>query len=122
RVRGPFNVSSTAQAMGLAALLDTDFTEQMRKDTIETREWTAKQLHGLGITTTNSVGNFILMSMADRINRSAAECDAFLKADGVIVRPVAGYGLPDWLRVSIGTKDEMQAFITTMKQFLEQTD
>ena len=122
RVRGPFNVSSTAQAVGLAALLDTDFTEQVRKETIATREWTTRQLHDLGITTTQSVSNFILMHLNENTNRSAGDCDAFLQAVGIIVRPVGGYGLPDWLRVSIGTKDEMQVFIDTIKQFLAKAD
>ncbi|MBT4888824.1 MAG: histidinol-phosphate transaminase [Rhodospirillales bacterium] len=122
RVRGPFNISTTAQAVGLAALLDTDFTEQVRKETIEIREWTADQLHDLGVTTTESVGNFVLMCLNEGTNRSAVDCDAFLKASGIIVRPVAGYGLPDWLRVTIGTKDEMQAFIDAMMQFLAKAD
>ncbi len=122
RVRGPFNVSSTAQAVGLAALLDTDFTEQERRRTIELRQWTTQQLHDLGITTTQSVGNFVLMRFPKSSNRTVIECDAFLKSQGIIIRLVAGYGLADWLRVSIGTNEEMQAFINSIKDFLAKAD
>ena len=122
RVRGPFNVSSTALAVGLAALRDTDFTEQVRRDTIEVRQWTTEQLHELGFTTTNSVANFILLHLPQKSNRSAMDCDAFMQENGIIIRSVAGYGLPEWLRVSIGTREDMQEFINAMKRFLAKSD
>ncbi len=122
RVRGPFNVSQAAQTIGLAALLDTEFTKQVKADTIKIREWTAENLHNLGLETTKSVGNFVLLKLAHDSNRSATQCDAFLQEHGIIVRQVAGYGLPDWLRVSIGTIEEMQIFIDAMKKFLAKED
>jgi histidinol-phosphate aminotransferase len=122
RVRGPFNVSSAAQAVGLAALQDTKFTENVRQRTIVLRQSITQQLHDMGIITTRSVGNFILMRFPANSNRTVNDCDTFLKTQGIIIRLVAGYGLPDWLRVSIGTSEQMQAFIDSIKEFLAKAD
>lgn len=116
RLRSPFNVASPALAAGAAAIADAEFTELARRHNDYWLPWVTEKLRGMGLTTTDSVGNFVLVKVPD-----AAACDAFLRADGIIVRAMGGYGLPDWLRVTIGRDDENQAFIEAMGRFLETT-
>ncbi len=120
RVRNPFNVSAPAQVAGLAALEDADFLERSRRHNTTWRAWTTERLRERGLRVTDSLGNFVLVRFPDEPERTAAKADAFLKAKGIIVRRMAGYGLPESLRVSIGTEDEMTAFIDTLKEFLDQ--
>jgi histidinol-phosphate aminotransferase len=119
RIRGPFNVTSTALAMGLAALGDTDFTQMVRTETIRIRDHVTAELHKLQIKTTDSLANFILMNPGAGKGRDAEACDEFLKTRGIIVRRVAGYGLPDYLRVTVGTEEEMSVFLEAVREFME---
>ena len=64
----------------------------------------------MGLTHVPSYGNFVLVKVGD----AAAVYERLLRA-GVIVRPVAGYGLPEWLRVSVGLPAENEAFLTALR-------
>ncbi len=118
RVRGPFNVNASALAMGLAALEDSDFAAMVRDETIRIRNHTQAELEKLQVKVVPSVGNFLIMNPGFGAGRDAEACDAYLKARGIIVRRVAGYGLPDFLRVSIGTEEEMEIFLQAVRAFL----
>lgn len=125
RVRGPFNVSVAAQAAGVAALRDTDFTNMVRDENAKIRDWTVAELRNLdnhGVQVTDSVGNFILVTLPVRPESNAEACDAYLKENGIIVRRMDGYGLPDSLRVSIGRRDEMRTFVHVLGEFLNQSE
>jgi len=125
RVRGPFNVNAAALAAGLAALKDTAFTDMVREENIKIRDWTMNELKSLGnygIEMTDSVGNFILIKLPDEAGRNAEACDAFLKEHGIIIRRMAGYGLPDCLRISVGRMDEMRTFVHVMGEFLSRAE
>ena len=116
RVRGPFNVSSDGQAAAVASLSDLDFQDKSRAHNLA---WVAKTqvaLNEMGIQTTQSVANFVLARFDDAPRAEA--CDAHLRAQGIIVRRMGGYGLPDCLRISIGAADEMEAFLDAMRAFV----
>ncbi len=122
RVRGPFNVNAAAQAAGVAALKDTSFTDMVREENLKIRDWTVNELRKLdnhGIELTDSVGNFILLRLPAEEGRNAEACDAYLKQHGIIVRRMAGYGLPEWLRITIGRMDEMRTVVHVIGEFLE---
>ena len=109
RVRQPFNVNSLAQAAAIAALKDTDF---LAKSFTVNREGKAQLQQGfakLGLTFVPSYANFVLVKVGD-----AARVNLELLKRGVIVRPVAGDGLPEWLRVSIGLPHENQKFLEAL--------
>ena len=117
RMRGPFNVSSAGQAAAIASLADIDFQDRSRAHNLA---WVAKTqvtLNELGIATTESVANFVLARFDDEAQ--ALACDEHLRANGIIVRRMGGYGLPECLRVSIGAADEMDAFLSAVKTFVE---
>ena len=118
RARGPFNVSSAAQNAGVAAIRDQAFTKQARDHNQKWLAWTRDQLRALGLDVTDSVGNFLLVCFAGSSERNAAAADGFLKENGIIVRSVASYGLPDCLRITIGTEDEMCRVVDALGQFM----
>lgn len=117
RVRGPFNVSSVAQAAAIASLDDLDFQEKSRAHNLEWVEKTEAALNALGIATTASVANFVLARFDDE--KAANACDASLRDQGIIVRRMGGYGLPECLRLTIGTDDEMGALLSALKDFVK---
>jgi len=117
RVRGPFNVSSLAQAAGVAAMEDAAFVAKCRAHTIDWRARLTQRLRGMGLAVPASQGNFLLARFPGGRDQAAA-ADAFLKENGIIVRAMDGYGLPDCLRISIGTDEEMDALGDTLARFM----
>ena len=113
RIRGPFNVSSPALAAGEAALMDRDFFDLVRRHNLYWRTWLAEELTGLGLRVVPSATNFLLVRFPD-----AKAADAFLRSRGIIVRRVDSYGLPDYLRITIGREDEVRAVAETLAEFL----
>ena len=118
RVRGPFNVGAAAQAAGAAAVRDLAYTEKVRLHNDEWLPWTRDQLNALGLNVIDSVGNFLLVCFGDQPEHGAEAADAFMKGDGIIVRRMAGYGLPDCLRITVGTEQEMRAVVDSLSRFL----
>lgn len=118
RVRGPFNVSAAAQAAGAAAVRDRAFTAQVRAHNDTWLPWTRDRLRELGLSVTDSVGNFLLVCFNASPDHDAEAADAFLKGEGIIVRRMAGYGLPDCLRITVGAEDEMHAVVDCLARFL----
>lgn len=117
RVRPPFNVSSPAIAAGVAALADTEHTERSRDLNAELLPWFTAEVEGLGLRVNPSVGNFVIVQFTSTETAEAAY--RFLFERGIVTRRVAGYGLPDWVRMSIGQRDEMQDVIDALRAFVE---
>jgi len=113
RVRQPFNVNTLAQAAAIAALHDTAFLEQAYATNKAGKAQLCEAFERLGLQFVPSYGNFVLVRVGDagRINRE-------LLKRGVIVRPVAGDGLPEWLRVSIGLPHENARFVEALTEIL----
>jgi histidinol-phosphate aminotransferase len=116
RVRQPFNVNSVAQAAAVAALQDEDFVRRTNELNRCGMEQITQGLRKLGLEFIPSYGNFISFRIGDgmKMYRRLLEL-------GVIVRPVAGYGMPDYLRVSIGTENENEKFLSVLAQALGET-
>ena len=115
RVRHPFNVSSVAQAAGIAALDDEEHINRSRQTNLEGLNYLSSELDKMGIKYAPTYTNFIL---ADFESDPAPVYNALLK-EGVIVRPVAGYGLKTHLRVSIGLKEENERFVEALGKVLK---
>ena len=109
RVRQPFNVNSLAQAAAIAALQDTEFLAKSFTVNSEGKAQLQQGFAKLGLTFVPSYANFVLVKVGD-----AARVNLELLKRGVIVRPVAGDGLPEWLRVSIGLPHENQKFLEAL--------
>lgn len=119
RVRGPFNVSTPAQMAAAAALADVAFAERSAEHNERELARVEETLQSLGYDITRSVGNFTLAHFAPDGAATAAACDMFLRSRGIIVRRVAAYGLPNALRISIGTTAENDALLAAMRAFKE---
>jgi len=122
RIRGPFNVSSLAQLAGVAAIEDQDFVRRNREHNRTQRAIMSQRLQGLGVEITPSVANFLLLHLPSEPGPGVAEVDRFLADHGVIVREVSAYGLPDHLRVSIGSQEANARFLDLMATLFEQRD
>lgn len=116
RIRGPFNVSVPAQVAGIAALSDDEFIEKSVKHNAQWRQWVADQLSSAGLKVWPSAANFVLVSFKDA--QEAEACRLFLKERGILVRQMGAYKLPESLRISIGSGEEMELACAAIKEYL----
>jgi histidinol-phosphate aminotransferase len=117
RIRQPFNVNSLAQAAAIAALNDKEFLAKGARNNAEGYKQMTAAFDELGLEYVPSFGNFVLVRVGADDGAGARVNLALLK-QGVIVRPVAAYGLPQWLRVSIGLPQENAVFVEALKKAL----
>jgi histidinol-phosphate aminotransferase len=120
KVRGPFNVTGPALAAGVAALEDEKFAADSADHNDTELAIFVSELTAMGFELTPSVGNFVLVHFDESQDRGAKAADAFLRSRGLIVRAVGAYGLPNALRVSIGTHAENAAVIDAFREFADQ--
>jgi histidinol-phosphate aminotransferase len=109
RVRQPFNVNHLAMVAATAALDDIEFIEKSRSVNAAGLEQLSRGFEALGLEYIPSRGNFITVRVgdADRIYKT-------LLAEGVIVRPIAGYGMPEHLRVTVGLPEHNARFLAAL--------
>ena len=119
RVRQPFNVNAPAMDAGIAALADTEHFTRSKAHNDRWRPWLADKLSGLGFTVHPSVANFLLVSF---LPHDAEAVRLFLKSRGVLVRQMGSYGLPDCLRITIGTEDELTQLMAGIEAFFFQNE
>lgn len=115
RIRGPFNVSLPAQVMGVETAGDAEFIIRLRQHNARWRDWLTATLSSNRLQVVPSQANFVLVLFPD----PAAAQDAFaaLMAEGLIVREVHGYGIPNGLRITIGSESAMHAVARVLKPF-----
>ena len=117
RVRGAFNVNALGQVAAIAALEDTAHVDQARDlNNIELPRIEGL-LRDMGLEPTPSVCNFILVHFPKGADQ-AARADAYMRSKGVIVRPVAGYGMPQALRITIGTIEQNNRMASNLQEFM----
>jgi histidinol-phosphate aminotransferase len=115
RVRAPFNVSAAAQAAAIAALAEPGWVEKSRTHNTAQRARLTDGLQQAGIKVWPSEGNFVLADFGSPERAKAA--DAHLRRSGVIARGVGGYGLPNCLRITVGTEEEVGLVIEILAGF-----
>lgn len=115
RLRPPFNINNSAVAAGIAALAEPRWAEISRAHNTVARARMTKALTEAGIHVWPSEGNFVLADFGTAEEARAA--DAALRAQGIIARVVASYGLPHCLRITIGTDEECAAVMQCLRAF-----
>lgn len=115
RLRGPFNVSAPALAAAKAALEDVGYTEHCRAENEKWRGWLAAELGKIDIQSDPSFANFILARFSSAEEAQAA--NAHLQANGLIVRMVANYNLPQALRITIGDEASCRQVVAALTEF-----
>ncbi|HQN65236.1 MAG TPA: histidinol-phosphate transaminase [Methylophilus sp.] len=114
RVRQPFNVNSIAQVAAVASLADEDFVARSYAANQAGMAQLTQGLRQLGLEYIPSYGNFVSFKV-----KNAAQVNQQLLKNGVIVRPVANYEMPDYLRVSVGLYSENAKFLQVLEKILE---
>lgn len=113
RVRQPFNVNSVAQAAAVAALDDLEFVEMCRTENELGRRVLCEGLQGLGFETIGGQANFVLSRVGDGVAVFEA-----LQRRGLIVRPLAPYGMPAYVRITIGRAEENARVLQTLAELI----
>jgi histidinol-phosphate aminotransferase len=118
RIRGPFNMNGPAIAAGVAAITDRDHEEKALRHNEKWLQVMSEGLAALGLEVTPSVGNFVLLHFPDQDGRRAPDADAYLTSKGIILRRMEAYGLPNALRLTIGSAEANEAVLAELKTFL----
>ncbi len=114
RVRAPFNVSGIAQEAALGALEDSAHVERSKALAREGKAWLRPRLQALGLSCPESQGNFVFVG----VERDAGEVFQALLRKGVIVRPLAGYGFPRHVRITVGLPEENERLMAALREVL----
>ena len=119
RIRQPFNVSRIGLAAAAAALKDQEFIEKTRLMNDEQMRWLEKQFDALGLGFVKSHANFIMVEVkVEMEDITAAVIHHSLLKQGVIIRPLTVYGLPNWLRITVGLAEDNLRLIDTLRSIL----
>ncbi len=113
KIRQPFNINALAQAAALAALDDTAHVEKTRRVNSRGLKFLARAFRKLGLEFVKSAANFILVKVGD-----GQSVFTKMQKTGVIARPMAGYGLPEWIRISVGTPKQNARALTALAEAL----
>lgn len=117
RIRQPFNLSNAQMAAAEAAIRDTAFRDHCADLNARMRDRMRQSLIQMGIGCDESFANFVLARFADPAEAEAA--DAALRADGILVRRVSGYGLPDALRITLGDEAGTTRVLDCLGRFMQ---
>lgn len=126
RIRGPFNTALLQQLAGAAAVRDREHFWKAVEHNNKWLPWITAEIRKTGLRVDDSVANFVLIHFPPGAEgakgmegeKNAAAADAFLSKNGVILRGVASYGLPDCLRMTVGTEDENRLAVSLLQQFM----
>ncbi|MGY6548110.1 MAG: histidinol-phosphate transaminase [Roseinatronobacter sp.] len=118
RVRGPFNLSNMQLDVAEAALGDAAHLARSLSENARMRDWLTERLRALGLATDRSHANFVLTRFRDADQATA--CNAALLDDGLIVRQVASYGLPEALRITVGDESACRRVAHVIGSFMGQ--
>lgn len=113
RIREPFNVNTLAQVGAMAALDDVEFVEESRRLNKAGMKQFAEAFDKFGLQHFQQGGNFVMVKVEDALGKFAQ-----MQKQGVIVRPNVGYGLPDWLRITVGKPEQNERCIDELKKLL----
>jgi len=115
RIRQPFNLSPTQLLTAEAALRDQTWLAKVVADTIRNRGWLTEALREMRLAVDDSAANFVLARFGSA--QEAADCDAVLRAEGILVRRVGGYGFPEGLRITVGDESACRRVVHAIGQF-----
>ena len=117
RIRGPFNTSTLQQQVGAAAVRDRDHFWKAVAHNTKWLPWITEEIRKTGLRVDDSAANFVLIHFP-KGEKNAQAADAYLMRNGVILRGVASYGLPDCLRMTVGTEEQNRLAVSLIQQFM----
>jgi histidinol-phosphate aminotransferase len=117
RIRSPFNVSSVASAAGIAALEDKAHLGAAIAHNAKWLPWLSDNIAALGLELLPSVANFLAIRFPDEDGRRAADADKFLTERGLVLRAVTAYGMPEFLRLTVGSQEANERVVAALAEF-----
>jgi histidinol-phosphate aminotransferase len=117
RIRGPFNTSTLQQQSGAVAVRDRDHFWKAVEHNNKWLPWITAEIRKTGLRVDDSVANFVLIHFPEG-DKTAAKADAFLSKNGVILRGVGAYGLPNCLRMTVGTEEANRLAVKLISDFM----
>ena len=118
KLRPPFNLPPGAIAAGIAALNDESHIEKAVNHNSSIKFWFIDELNNLGFKAYNTQANFIFVLIPNKINQNAKLINDYLLSKGIAVRYLLSYGLENALRITLGTKEELNKTIEVLKEFI----
>ncbi|PWB82095.1 MAG: histidinol-phosphate transaminase [Methylocystaceae bacterium] len=119
RIRGPFNVSSAAIEAGIAAVEDGTHIEAAIAHNDRWLTWLTREIRALGLEVLPSVANFIAIRFPDEPGRTAADADRFLTSRGFVLRAIGAYGMPGFLRLTVGSEEANRGLVAALGDFAQ---
>ncbi len=119
RIRPPFNISSIASAAGIAALADAEHIQKAIEHNTRWLAWLTNEISALGLEVLPSVANFIAIRFPSTPGLTAVDADQFLTKKGLILRAIGTYGMPDFLRLTVGGQEANHAVVSALKEFMQ---
>ena len=117
KIRPPFNLPPGAIAAGIAALEDDEHLNKVVKHNSSVKSWFINELKKLGFNAYSTQANFTFVKINEKNNISASHINEYLLSNGIAVRYLSSYNLPDALRITFGTKEELSKTINLLKKF-----
>lgn len=117
RIRGPFNVSTLQQLVGVVAVRDQAHVEKAKAHNAKWLPWVRDAIRATGLRVDDSAANFVLIHFPAG-GKNAQAADAYLNKGGVILRAVGSYGLPQCLRMTIGGEEENRLAVSLLRDFM----
>lgn len=118
RIRGPFNVNGPALAAGVAAIEDQAHVDRAAEYNETWSAWLTEKLSALGLEVLPAAANFLAIRFPDVAGKRASDADAFLVRRGLILRQISSYGMPDFLRLSVGTEEANRLVVEALTDFM----
>lgn len=116
RIRPPFNITAPTLAAGIAAVRDQNFVKKSIEHNTKWREKLFAELTNLGFAPVPSQANFIMAKFGET-KEDTAKAFNFIASKGILVREIYNYNLPQFLRISIGADDEMEALVKALREY-----
>lgn len=118
RIRGPFNMNGPALAAGIAAIQDDAHVAKAVEHNERWLAWLTQEIEALGLKVTPSVGNFLMIHFPNEAGKTSKDADAFLIGRGLILRRIDAYGLPNALRLTVGSEEANRLVVDALRDFL----
>jgi histidinol-phosphate aminotransferase len=119
RIRSPFNVSSAGSAAAIAALSDRAHLDAAVAHNARWLPWLTREITALGLEVLPSVANFIAIRFPETPGSTAADADRFLTSRGLVLRAIAPYGMPQFLRLTVGAQDANERVVEALAEFMQ---
>ncbi|MGD9545669.1 MAG: histidinol-phosphate transaminase [Methylocystis sp.] len=118
RIRSPFNVSSAGSVAAIAALSDRAHLDAAVAHNARWLPWLTREITALGLEVLPSVANFIAIRFPKTPGATAADADRFLSSRGLVLRAIGAYGMPEFLRLTVGAQDANERVVEALAEFM----